>query len=142
MAESSLTEHSETSKCTQTCTGSFIESAAAVPPDPPTPMRSSLVKDRERFSIFIKILFKSLDRVAEEDVNSGQLRHRARQVVCDCTRKNREGDPDYIPLIEAIEIRLQDVVGPVHWARANRCLQQFMQRSRSRYPPAAKFASV
>jgi hypothetical protein len=105
-------------------------------------MRSSLVKDRERFSIFIKILFKSLDRVAEEDVNSGQLRHRARQVVCDCTRKNREGDPDYIPLIEAIEIRLQDVVGPVHWARANRCLQQFMQRSRSRYPPAAKFASV
>jgi hypothetical protein len=75
---------------------------------------------RERFLIFIKILFKCLDQG-----NEPTLQQRAKKIVVECTRRNRLGDPQFSPLMEAVEKRLRRVVGEVHWRRALLLLRHF-----------------
>jgi hypothetical protein len=69
---------------------------------------------RKHFLVFIKILFKVLDQA-----NEVATRNRARQIVTECTRKNRMGDPHFVPLMEAVEKRLQLFVRPAQWWRAH-----------------------
>jgi hypothetical protein len=75
---------------------------------------------RERFLIFIKILFKCLDQGNEPTVQQ-----RAKKIIAECTRRNRLGDPQFSPLMEAVEKRLRGFVGEVHWRRAMLLLHHF-----------------
>ena len=80
------------------------------------------VQQKKRFLLFIKILFKSLEQAPPE------LRDVAKAIVSDCTRRNRLGDPSYVPLMDAIDRRLRGHVGEVHWRRAHMYMQHFMKR--------------
>ena len=69
--------------------------------------------ERELFLIFIKILFKCIERCS-----NGLLRQRAKAIVTECTRRNRMGDSNFSPLQDAVEARLKDIVGDMYWNQA------------------------
>jgi hypothetical protein len=69
--------------------------------------------ERELFLIFIKILFKCIERSS-----NGRLRQRAKAIVTECTRRNRMGDSNFSPLQDAVETRLKDIVGDMYWNQA------------------------
>lgn len=75
---------------------------------------------RARFLVFIKILFKCLDQA-----NEHQIRDQAKKIVAECTRRNRMGDPNFTPLIDAVEKRLRRFVGESHWRKASLLLRHF-----------------
>lgn len=75
---------------------------------------------RTRFLVFIKILFKCLDQA-----NEPEFRDRAKEIVAECTRRNRMGDPKFTPLVEAVEKRLRAFVGETHWKKASILLRAF-----------------
>ena len=76
---------------------------------------------REMLIIFIRIIFRCLDRHADHNVSL-----QAKQVVKECTRKNRERVPGYENLVDAIQVNLRTCIGDVHWHRAEEYMQQFM----------------
>jgi hypothetical protein len=87
----------------------------------PNPV-SSVAKEREHFLIFIKILFKCLDQA-----NNPQMRDRAKKIVAECTKRNRQGDPKFHPLMQAVELRLRGFVGEQLWRRSFLLLRHFIQ---------------
>lgn len=108
--------------------------ASTTPAQPTTPMMPQKIDrtshlpsehaQKKRFALFVKILFKQLDRSEE----SAELREVAKNIVLDCTRRNRLGDPDYKPLMDAVDRRLRHHVGEAHWRRAHLYMQQYMHR--------------
>lgn len=72
-----------------------------------------ILGERELFLIFIKILFKCIERCS-----NGRLRQRAKAIVTECTRRNRMGDSNFSPLQDAVETRLKDIVGDMYWNQA------------------------
>jgi hypothetical protein len=95
---------------------------------------------KKRFLLFIKILFKSLDQTEE----SSEVKEIAKNIVADCTRRNRLGDPDYKPLMDAVDRRLRTHVGETHWRRAHLYMQHYMRREagRERLPKPQRVAMV
>jgi hypothetical protein len=91
--------------------------------DAPSRFRSP----RERFLVFIKILFRLLDQA-----NEPEIRLRAKTIVAECTRRNRLGDPNFSPLMEAVERRLRGFVGEVLWRRALLLLRHFVAKRTER----------
>lgn len=83
---------------------------------------------RARFLVFIKILFKCLDQA-----NEPEIRDRAKEIVAECTRRNRMGDPKFTPLVEAVEKRLRVFVGEVHWKKASILLRAFAAKQSECY---------
>lgn len=82
-------------------------------PEASPPRRSGVYSSqRTRLLVFIKIILKCLDY---EDPS---LHLEAKQIISECTRKNREGIPGYDPLAGAITNQLRMTVGEVHWNRA------------------------
>ena len=79
--------------------------------------------DRQQFLLFIKIFFKYIEKAKLESI-----RRRAKAIIAKCTYRNRHGDPEYIPLQAAIERRLQECVGEIHWSRAQRCYEVYCAR--------------
>lgn len=53
------------------------------------------------------------------------IRRRAKSIIADCTYRNRMGHPEYMPLQDAIELRLRQLVGEIHWSRAQRCFEAY-----------------
>ncbi|KAL3934914.1 MAG: hypothetical protein SGARI_003181 [Bacillariaceae sp.] len=80
---------------------------------------------REHFLVFIKILFKVLDQSQEV-----HTRNRAKKLVAECTRKNRQGDPLYTPLMDAVQKRLRLFVGEAHWRKSMMLLRHYYQQQR------------
>jgi hypothetical protein len=78
---------------------------------------------RERFLVFIKILFRLLD-----EANEPEVRLRAKKIVAECTRRNRLRDPNFSPLMEAVERRLRGFVGEALWKRALLLLRHFLAK--------------
>jgi hypothetical protein len=78
-----------------------------------TALANRVLGERELFLIFIKILFKCIERCSD-----GRLRLRAKAIVTECTRRNRMGDSNFSPLQDAVETRLRDVVGDTYWNQA------------------------
>ena len=70
------------------------------------------IGEREKFLLFIKIMFQYLERSGKS-----LLRQRAKNVVTKCIRRNRVGDENYIPLKESVEKHLRPLVGPLVWSR-------------------------
>jgi hypothetical protein len=79
---------------------------------------------RDSFLIFIKILFKCIERSS----NTGRLRQRAKAIVSECTRRNRVGDSNYSTLQVAVENRLKNIVGEMFWNQAKFYTGHYCQR--------------
>lgn len=77
---------------------------------------------RMRLLIFIKIILKCLDN------DDPSLHLKAKKIVTDCTRKNREGVPGFIPLADVITRQLRITVGEVHWNRAKRLMEYYLKK--------------
>lgn len=86
------------------------------------PGASAKSSQRSRLLVFVKIILKCLD---SEDPS---LRTEAKQIITDCTRKNREGVPGYDPLADAITSQLRTAVGEVHWNRAESLMNHYLRR--------------
>lgn len=82
-----------------------------------------VLSSKMRLMVFIKIMLKCL----ETDDPDPSVRLKAKRVIAECTKKNREGHPDYTPLEEAIERRLRFAVDDCHWNRAQSLLEHYMQ---------------
>ena len=98
---------------------------------------------KTRFALFVKILFKQLERSPD---TTPELRDMAKSIVLDCTRRNRLRDPEYVPLMDAVDRRLRRHVGEAHWRRAQLYTQQYMMREACRnkagLPVTARVAMV
>lgn len=77
---------------------------------------------RMRLLIFIKIILRCLDS------DDPSLHLKAKKIVTDCTRKNREGVQGYNPLADVITRQLRMTVGEVHWNRANRLMEYYLKK--------------
>lgn len=91
------------------------------------PTRILTAQERENFLLFCKILFKILD-----EANEPQTRQRAKRIVLECRQRNQQGDPNFHPLMDAIEPRLRNFVGETSWKRAHVFMQHFLQCRRGR----------
>lgn len=76
---------------------------------------------RAQFLVFIKILFKCLDQA-----NEPEIREKAKKIVAECTRRNRMGDPNFDPLMDAVQKRLRPCVGEALWRRSMLLLRHYM----------------
>ena len=97
----------------------FLDYARYKPP----PISATTSTDRTNFVLFIKIFFKYIEKT-----NMESIRRRVKAIIAECTYRNRHGDPEYIPLQDAIETRLRQCVGEIHWSRAQRCYDVYCAR--------------
>lgn len=95
------------------------------------PSQSSTVEvvERENFLMFIKILFKIL-----EDAREPATRSKAQRIVMECNRRSKQGDPNFSPLMDALERRLRGFVGEAKWRRAHLFLHHYMKKHRGQRP--------
>ena len=87
---------------------------------------SIIVQERENFLLFVKILFKILEEAREPET-----RARAQRIVLECRRRSQQGDPNFIPLMEATERRLRLFVGENKWQRAHLFLHHYKSKRSS-----------
>jgi hypothetical protein len=92
---------------------------------PQVKSNGTMLNSRMHLMVFIKIMLKCLE-------TSDPFVHRlAKRVIAECTKKNREGHPDYTPLEDAIERRLRFAVDDCHWNRAESLMEHYiMMQSR------------
>ena len=93
----------------------------------PPSSEKKTINERQEFLIFVKSLLELLKASGNEDLVA-----QAKQVIRLCTKRNRLGDKDFIPLQRAIEQLLFPVVGEKNWTCAKRgvltfCLSQGFQ---------------
>ena len=170
LATSSTTTVSQSSSETvvDTTTHSVSDTAVSLPPPPalepepatsaastaavPTSDSGEMVQNqsqqqqqqqKRQFLVFIKILFKILDQNHDVTV---EKREAARAIVADCTRRNRLGDPAFIPLMAAVDARLRRHLGEQHWRKAHIYMRHYMNREAARtrlpLPVGSKTAAV
>jgi hypothetical protein len=99
--------------------------SAASLDDAPQQRRSPLVLERGNFLMFIKIIFKIL-----EDAKEPETRSKAQRIVMECRRRSKQGDPNFVPLMEACEKRLRVFVGEATWRRAHLFLHHAITRGK------------
>jgi hypothetical protein len=85
--------------------------------------------DRVEFALFLKVLLHCLERSKEY-----VLLEKARLVVMNCTRGYKTGDPNFSPLVEAIEIRLKKLVGDRIWKQAREYTRFYIARRHQSNP--------
>lgn len=78
---------------------------------------------RETFLVLVKILVKYL-----EYQKLTQLRMDVKELIMECTRRNRMGDPEFMPLQAAVESRLRWLVGDLLWFRAMLYFESYCMR--------------
>ncbi len=91
-------------------------------PDASQGRNSMYSSKRMRLLIFIKIILKCLDN------DNPSLHLKAKKIVTSCTRKNREGVPGYNSLGDVITRQLRITVGEVHWNRAKRLMEYYLNK--------------
>eukprot|EP00339_Tiarina_fusa_P018829 CAMPEP_0117035838 /NCGR_PEP_ID=MMETSP0472-20121206/25430_1 /TAXON_ID=693140 ORGANISM="Tiarina fusus, Strain LIS" /NCGR_SAMPLE_ID=MMETSP0472 /ASSEMBLY_ACC=CAM_ASM_000603 /LENGTH=203 /DNA_ID=CAMNT_0004745431 /DNA_START=188 /DNA_END=796 /DNA_ORIENTATION=- len=84
--------------------------AAAAPSSEEGQRRNPVVVERENFLMFIKILFKILEEAKEPETKT-----KAQRIVMECRRRSKQGDPNFNPMMEAVERRLRVFVGETKW---------------------------
>jgi hypothetical protein len=89
---------------------------------------SEIWKDDKRlFLMFIHTLFKCMKKFnfgLEEELSS-----RAKQIINECTEKNRAGVPNYSPLTEVISSRLKSLGGiQLYWNQAEKYVLKYHSR--------------
>ena len=93
-----------------------------------SPPQSRRISNRAKCLVFVKILLTYLETTAGNTGLQSDLSQRAKAIVLDCTRRNRMGDQKFIPLKEALELRLRQCVGELHWIRAKQYFDKFCRR--------------
>jgi len=83
---------------------------------------SSIDLSRKNLMILIQIMLKYLD------YNDRRLCAEAKKAVADCTKKNREGHPEYRFLVDAITSRLRLVVGDMHWSQLENLMEHYKKK--------------
>lgn len=81
----------------------------------------TILSSKMRLMVFIKIILKCLE------TDDPGVRLEAKRVIAECTKKNREGHPDYIPLEDAITRGLRFAVDEVHWRRAETLMNHYIK---------------
>ena len=94
--------------------------------------RAVLKNEREQVFCFVKILFKLLKH-SDED----QLSAHCKRIVRECTLRNRQGDPDFVPLVACLRRRLRPVIGERYWQRAETVLRRSLEQMALREQEAA-----
>ena len=94
--------------------------------------RAVLKNEREQVFCFVKILFKLLEH-SDED----QLTAHCKRIVRECTLRNRQGDPDFVPLVACLRRRLRPVIGERYWQRAETVLRRSLEQMALREQEAA-----
>ena len=82
-----------------------------------------LLSEQQMFLLFVKILLMYVRRTKDQT-----LRRRTVSIITECTQRNRQGDPAYTPLMEAVQQRLRDRLGYHHFASAKRCFDVYCER--------------
>jgi hypothetical protein len=101
--------------------------ATATNPTTNTTTTTSLAtQERENFLLFIKILFKILD----DNSNEPHTKAKAKHIVLECRRRNTLGDPNYVPLMDAVEVRLKRFIGESVWTKAHILLHHYITKHR------------
>ena len=93
-----------------------------------SPFHGLILTERQKFLVFFKIYCKYI-----ENTRVVSNRRRVKAILEECTSANREGHPDYTPLPQAIEKRLRQDLGEIHWARANQCFQFYCTKNGFRF---------
>lgn len=75
---------------------------------------------RRSFLVFMRILFKCLDRAGDKP-----LLISARQVIAECIKLHRSGHSEHTSLIEGIETKLHVLVGRDYWLEAKTYLGHY-----------------
>ncbi len=113
-----------------------VETKIAAPPSACT----GTGLNRKNLMVLIQIMLKYLDN------NDRKLRVEVKKAVADCTKKNREGHPDYRFLVDSITSRLRLVVGDMHWSQLQNLMEHYRKnhvRGRSRSSDTVhKFVAV
>ena len=92
------------------------------------PARTNKVSKKNlRLLILVRILSKDLSR--PEDV---ALKNQLKQLVRECNRRHKNGDPQYSPLSDAIERVLRTAVGEARWLRVTQRLDAMMLQRHQR----------
>eukprot|EP00591_Stephanopyxis_turris_P007885 CAMPEP_0195527190 /NCGR_PEP_ID=MMETSP0794_2-20130614/28705_1 /TAXON_ID=515487 /ORGANISM="Stephanopyxis turris, Strain CCMP 815" /LENGTH=129 /DNA_ID=CAMNT_0040658049 /DNA_START=15 /DNA_END=401 /DNA_ORIENTATION=- len=73
--------------------------------------RQQRLKWKINVFVFIQILLKYLKKV---DIT---LHLQAKEIIHDCAKMNRTGDPAYQCLATAIQLQLRQTVGETHWTK-------------------------
>lgn len=89
---------------------------------PPLTLQRTL-NDREQFLMFVKILFRLMDK----EPNIDQVKKRVSAVIAECTLKSRNNDPEYVPLSTAIERKLQPILHHQIWNKAQLMLNYYIR---------------
>lgn len=89
----------------------------------PIVLSSSQRNRRARFLLFVKIIFKSL-----EDSGDKRLHLQAKALISDIRRRNRMGDPTCFSFVDAVELRLRELVGSSYWRRAQAYMHYYIIR--------------
>lgn len=50
------------------------------------------------------------------------------QVIRECTKKNREGAPDFLSLVDSIHKNLKTNISASHWKHSEQYLDHFMKQ--------------
>ena len=90
-------------------------------------MRFFQLSDRQSFLLFVKVLLKYLEKVHEP-----HLRRQVKSIVAECVRRNRQGETNFTPLPDVIELLVRSCVGELHWKRARLCLDTLGEKRRWR----------
>jgi hypothetical protein len=86
---------------------------------------------KEQFLMFTKVLMKYLEQ------KDPAMHTRAKEVIRDCARKNKEGNPSYSSLSASMQSHLKNLVGDLYWKKAQDYLRQYLatQYLKSGKPP-------
>lgn len=90
--------------------------------------------EKQTFLLFVKILFKLLQEKQGNDFVT-----KARRVVMECRRRSQQNDPEFSPLMEALERRLRLFVGEAIWKRAHSYLHHYLSKKHGQYLGPAGF---
>jgi hypothetical protein len=112
---------------------------------PARQLRRRSFNQYEEAYIFFKILFRLLARESSNSTptsssigvafastsgacNPSELLWKAKQIVLECTRRNRDGQLDFQPLAQAVERHLRPAVGEYYWSLTYAYTRRFLQK--------------
>ncbi len=75
---------------------------------------------KERFLMFTRVLMKYLEQ-KDRDMHA-----KAKEVIRQCAKKNKEGDPNYVSLSASMQSHLKNLVGDIYWKKAEEYLRQYL----------------
>jgi Cobalamin biosynthesis protein CobN and related Mg-chelatases len=85
-----------------------------------TPEQKTSKERKEQFLMFTKVLMKYLEQ------KDPAMHTRAKEVIRDCARKNKEGNPAYSSLSASMQSHLKNLVGDLYWKKAQDYLRQYL----------------